>query len=72
MGAGQAVHELPQLLALVFERHAVPHRCAPALQVNPHAPALQVAVAFAGGVHGVQDVPQVLTLVLEAQVLPQA
>ncbi len=71
-GAGQAVHELPQLLTLVFDRHAVPHKCEPEVQVNPHVVPLQVAVASAGGVHGVQNVPQVLTLVLEAQVLPQA
>jgi hypothetical protein len=41
------------------------------LQVNPHVVPLQVAVAFAGGVHGVQNVPQVATLVLEAQAFEQ-
>jgi hypothetical protein len=37
------------------------------LQVNPHVVPLQIAVAFAGGVQGVQSVPQVETLVLDAQ-----
>lgn len=65
---GQAVHEVvPQLLTLVFEAHAVPHKWKPGLQVNPHAVPLQVEVAFAGGVHGVQNVPQVLMLLLVAQ-----
>jgi hypothetical protein len=65
---GQAVHEVaPQLPTLVLERHAVPHKWKPVLQVNPHVVPLQIAVAFAGGVQGVQSVPQVETLVLDAQ-----
>jgi len=38
------------------------------VQVNPHDVPLQVAVAFAGGTHGVHDVPQVLVLEFEEQV----
>ena len=71
-GAGQAVQEVPQLLVLVFVRHAVPHKWEPELHVKPHVPLVQVAVALAGGVHGVQNVPQVEMLVFKAQVLPQA
>jgi hypothetical protein len=65
------VQEVPQLFMLLFKRHAVPHKWEPGLQVKPHAPLVQVGVALAGGVHGVQNVPQVRGLVFEAQVLPQ-
>ncbi|MBC8133896.1 MAG: hypothetical protein H7X95_13005 [Deltaproteobacteria bacterium] len=41
-------------------------------QVKSQAVPLHVAVAFAGGVHGVQDVPQFAVLVLETQLVPQA
>jgi hypothetical protein len=72
VGAEQAVHEVvPQLLALELDRHAVPHKWKPLLQVNPQVVPLQVAVAFAGGVHGVQNVPQVEMLVLDAQAFEQ-
>jgi hypothetical protein len=37
------------------------------LQVNPQAVPLQVATALAGGVQGVQDPPQELTLLLDTQ-----
>jgi hypothetical protein len=36
-------------------------------QVNPQEPPPQVAEAFAGGVQGVQAVPQVFTSVFETQ-----
>jgi len=42
------------------------------LQTKPHCAPSQVAVAFAGGVQGAQDAPQVLVLVSLAQVSPQA
>jgi hypothetical protein len=42
------------------------------LQVKPQAVPLQVALALAGGAHGVQEVPQELVLVLRAQLFPQA
>ena len=38
--------------------------------MNPQVVPLHVAVALAGGAHGVQDAPHVLTLVLSAQVFP--
>jgi hypothetical protein len=41
------------------------------LQVNPHAPAVHVAVAFAGGAHGEHDAPQLAVLVLSTHVPPQ-
>lgn len=41
------------------------------LQVNPHVVPLQVDVALAGGTHGVQEVPQLLTSAFDEQVLPQ-
>jgi hypothetical protein len=37
------------------------------LQVNPHEPLVQVAVALAGGTHGVHDEPQLLGLALDEQ-----
>ena len=41
------------------------------LQAKPQAVPLQVAVAFAGGAaQGVHDEPQVLTLLLLAQLVP--
>jgi hypothetical protein len=40
------------------------------LQPNPHDVPSHVAVAFAGGVHGVQNVPQVEVLMFEAHALP--
>jgi hypothetical protein len=43
-----------------------------ALQVKPQAVPLQVAVAFAGGVQAVQEEPQLLMLLLLAQLFPQA
>jgi hypothetical protein len=42
------------------------------LQVTPQLVPLQVAVPFAGAVHGVQAVPQVAGSVLLAHVLPHA
>jgi hypothetical protein len=42
------------------------------LQVKPHDVPLHVAVAFAGGAHAEQDVPQLEMLVLLAQDEPQA
>jgi hypothetical protein len=39
----------------------------PALQVKPQAPPTQVAVALAGGVQGVQELPQLLMLSLRRQ-----
>jgi hypothetical protein len=43
-----------------------------ALQVKPQAVPSQVAVPFAGTGQGVHEVPQLLVLVLLAQVLPHA
>jgi hypothetical protein len=37
------------------------------LQVKPQVVPSQVAVAFAGGMHGVQTVPHALTLTLAVQ-----
>jgi len=37
--------------------HAEPTATKPASQTNPHVPDAHVAIASAGGVHGVQDVP---------------
>ena len=42
------------------------------LQVAPQLLPLQVAVPLVGVAQGVQEPPQLLMLVLEAQVLPQA
>ncbi len=73
-GGAQAVHDVaPQLEALPFETHAVPHRWKPALQVDPHFVPSQVAVAFAGVAQAVHDVvPQLPTLVFGWQVPEQS
>jgi hypothetical protein len=41
------------------------------LQVNPHDVPLQVGLAFAGGEQAVHDEPQLLVLLLLAQLEPQ-
>jgi hypothetical protein len=41
------------------------------LQVNPHDVPLHVAVAFAGAVHAVHELPQLLGDVLSAHAPPQ-
>jgi hypothetical protein len=40
------------------------------LQAKPQLVPSQVAVALAGGVHGLQEPPQVLTLLFETQLPP--
>jgi hypothetical protein len=42
------------------------------LQLKPHDEPLQVAVAFAGGVHGVQELPHELVLPLLEHAAPHA
>ena len=42
------------------------------LQAKPQLVPLQVAVAFAGALQGVQEMPQLLMLLFAAQPLPQA
>jgi hypothetical protein len=72
---GQAVPQLaPQLLTSLFSAHVAPHAWCVASHEKPQPRGLppQVAVAKAGGVHGVHDVPQVAVLVFATHVLPQA
>lgn len=52
--------------------HAPRHALNPALQTTPQTEPLQVAEPLVGAGQGEQEVPQELTLVLEAHVLPQA
>lgn len=66
-----ALHEVPHVAVAVSDTQALPQRWYPALHVKPQAVPSQVAVAFAGGVQGVQLAPQVSTAVLEAQTSPQ-
>jgi hypothetical protein len=47
---------------------ALEQRVVPPVQVKPHEVPLQVAVAMAGGTHGVHEVPQALTLVFDEHV----
>lgn len=64
-GATHGVHREPQLFTSVLATHTPPQRWYPASQEKPHKPAMQVAVAFAGGTaHGVHDAPHVPTLEL--------
>jgi hypothetical protein len=64
---GHALHELPQLLTLVFDRHALPQRWKPALQVKSHALPEQLGVALAGVVHAAHAPPQSRKPVLQAR-----
>jgi hypothetical protein len=48
------------------------HALNPALHATPQVEPLQVAEPLAGEGQGAHEVPQELTLELEAQVLPQA
>ena len=69
-GAAHGVHERPQLAGLVLDAQLLPHGCVPGLQLNPHDVPSHVAVAFAGGVQGVQNVPHVEVLSFGAHALP--
>jgi hypothetical protein len=57
---------------LELEAQVLPQEWVPAAQVNPQEFPSQVAVALAGGTQAAQEAPQVATLVLDAQLLPQA
>jgi hypothetical protein len=73
VGTAHAVHDVvPQLPIEPFETQAPPHRWNPLLHWNPHVVPSHVAIALAGAVHGVQEVPQLATAVFEAQAFPQA
>lgn len=61
----------PHALASLSFLQTAPQRWYPALQTKSHAVPLHMAVAPAGGTQGVHAVvPQELTLLLLAQVLP--
>jgi hypothetical protein len=62
------VHEVvPHDAGLVFEAQVLPHAWKPMLQMMPQLTPLQVAWPLSGTTHGVQEVPHVFRLVLEAQ-----
>ena len=73
-GGVHTAHEVaPQLLMLVLATQVEPHRWKPLLHAKPHEVPLQVAVAFAGALHGVVQVtPQVAGALLGWHELPQA
>ncbi len=56
-----AAHEAPHVLTLPLLTQAPPQRWNPALHAKAHVPAVQDAVAFAGAVHTVEQVPQCVT-----------
>lgn len=58
--AGQAAQLVPQLDGLESARHCMPQRWKPAWQVKSQTPLVQMAVAFAGGVHVWHDGPHVV------------
>lgn len=62
-GGHAAPQRLPQLFGSLLLTHALPQRWNPALHVKSQTDAEQVAVAFAGAVHGVQLVPHEFGLV---------
>ena len=67
-GGTHGVHDVPQLLVLVFDEQVPLQLWKPVLQVNPHALPSQVALALLGGVHAAHDVaPQLLVLLFDAQ-----
>lgn len=57
-GAGQAVHEVPQVAGSEALTHAPEHRWAVVLQVNPHTWATHVALDIAGAVQLFVQLPQ--------------
>jgi hypothetical protein len=63
---------VPHELTDMFDTQAPPQLWKPALHMNPQLVPSHVAVAFDGGTHGVHDAPHVITLVLIAQLAPQA
>jgi len=73
VGVGQALHDVPQLLVLVFERQLEPHAWKPVLQVNPHDAPSQVAAPLVGTEHAVHDVvPQLAVLAFDTHAPLQA
>src|SRR5581483_5306573 len=69
----QVVPHAPQLAgSLVMSTQAEPQWVKPAAQVNPQEPPVQVADAWAGGMHTVPHPPQLAmsVLVLTSQPLP--
>jgi hypothetical protein len=50
-GDAHAAHEAPHSLVLALAAQWSPHAWKPAAQLNPHTPAMHVAVPDAGAVH---------------------
>ena len=69
-GAGHGVHELPQLLTLVLDTHALPQRCVPSPQTKSQLVPLQVGVAPNGAVQAAHELPQLFTLSFGTQFPP--
>ncbi len=70
-GVGHGVQEVaPQVATSVLLTQALPQRWNPELHAKSHVVPSHVAVAFAGTMHGEQDVPHDVTLVLFAHELP--
>ena len=69
--AGQGAHSVPHEPALVFARHWSAHRWKPESHTNPQLVPSQVALAFAGGVQGVQRSPQAAVDWLDGHWSPQ-
>jgi hypothetical protein len=61
-GAGQGVHDVPQLDTLVLARHSLLHLWKSPPQVKSHAPDTQLAAAFNGSGQTRQVEPQVSVL----------
>ena len=70
-GAGQAVHEAPQVASALFETHAPPQRWKPALQVAPQAVPLHEGVPLATAGQAVHAAPQVATALFDTHAPPQ-
>ena len=70
---GQFVHAVPHPVGSLSGAQRVPQRWVPAPHVKSHAvPSHEVALAPVGRGHARHDVPQLLTLVFDAQMPPQS
>jgi len=71
-GGVQAVHDVvPQLLTLVLATQAVATQVEAVLHVNPHVVPLQVARRWPAARTACTEVPQLLILVFDEQLVPQ-
>jgi hypothetical protein len=70
-GAGQGVHELPQVAGSLSLTQRPSHRCEPGLQVTVHVPDTHAAAPSGSPGHMRHELPHAAALSSRAQPLPQ-